>query len=504
MADVPFRKKGFAEIVGSLLEDAASGSGGRTVLSDANGGSVVRTLMEVFARELAVAYEQLEQVWHSAYLDSADGQALDFVVALVGVQRRVPGHLEGTVTFSRGQPAPQDIHIPAGTLVAGRDQPLFATTAPATLIRGDTLVGVGVLSVEPSKDGKPVPPNALNTMPRPIAGIEQVRNPADLIPRQRAETDDELRRRVGAQAGATTTATVAAIEQAVRSLGIGEVRVLEYPADPALLPGQIHVVVGDPDLSAELKQEVADRIEAVRPAGIAVSSGPATRVRVQVSAMLTLDAERSERERKVIESTLAGRLIGYFAQLAVGEPVRESKLRSILASDDAVVGVDPLAGHSPLMEPFVRGDDGVLKSQASRYLLSTGDIAVGPRDRVALAPDELPVRLALVGPAPDLLVDVALELVPATPTDGIADKLRTLVGPLVADATKTRRLDFEPLRTKVFGPVVAADRIASLRITVLHAADGRAVELSAAVASEALAKREAPRLRNTLVTVRPR
>ena len=503
MADVPFRKKGFAEIVGSLLEDAASGRGGRTALTDANGGSVVRTLMEVFARELAVAYEQLEQVYRSAYLDSAGGQALDFVVALVGMQRRVPGHLEGTVTFSRGQPAPQDIHIPAGTLVAGRDQPLFATTTPATLIQGDALVGVGVLSVEPSKDGKPVPAAALNTMPRPIAGIEQVRNPAALIPRQRAETDDELRQRVRAQAGATTTATVAAIEQAVRSLGIAEVRVLEYPADPALLPGQIRVVVGDPDLPAELMQQVADRIEAVRPAGIVVSSGPATRVWVQVTAMLTLDAERSERERKAIESRITGRLIAYFAQLAVGEPVRESKLRSILASDDAVVGVDPLAGFSALMEPFVRGDGGVLKSQASRYLLSTGDIAVGPGDRIALAPDELPIRLTLVGPAPNLLVDVALELVPGTPTDGVADKLRTLVGPLVADAAKSRRIDFEPLRSKITGPVVAADRIASLRITVLHAADGRAVELSAAAASEALAEREVPRLRNTPVTVRP-
>ena len=117
----------------------------------------------------------------------------------------------------------------------------------------------------------------MTTMPRPIAGIEQVANAADLIPRQRAETDEELRQRARAQARSANTGTVAALEQAVRTLGIREVRVLEYPVDPALLPGKIHVVIGDPDLSPQLLEQVADRIEQVRPAGIQVSSGAATR-----------------------------------------------------------------------------------------------------------------------------------------------------------------------------------------------------------------------------------
>ncbi|NML13688.1 baseplate J/gp47 family protein [Azohydromonas caseinilytica] len=504
-AELPFHKKDFAEIVAALLEDAASGRGGRTALTDANGGSVVRTLMEVFAREMAVGYEQLEQVWRSAYLDTASGQALNFVVALVGVQRRAPGHLEGLVTFSRGQGAPQDIHIPAGTLVAGRDQPLFATTEPATLAQGDSLVSVGVLSVEPSRDGKPVPSGALNTMPRPIAGIEAVRNAADLIPRQRAESDEELRQRVRAQAGATTTATVAAIEQAVRALGIAEVKVLEYPADPALLPGQIQVVVGDPDVDAALMQQVHDRIELVRPAGIVVRSAPATRVWVQVTATLTLDSERPLHERKAIESLLTGRLASYFAQLGVGEPVRESKLRSILSSHDAVIQIDSTPGFSTLMEPFVREDgaDGALKSQASRYLLSNGDILVGPRERIGLRPAELPVRLTLLGPAPEVLVDIALELAPGGSSEGVADKLRTLVGPLVTAAAKAGRLEFEPLRAKIVGPVLRAEALAGLRITVLHAADGRVVELSKDQPDDALAPRELPRLRNTPVSVSP-
>ena len=500
-SDLPFHKKDFAEIVGGLLEDAASGRGGRTALTDAAGGSVVRTLMEVFAREMAVCYEQLDLVYRSAYLDTASGASLNYVVALLGIQRRPPGHIEGQVTFSRSQPAPQDIHIPAGTLVAGRDQPQFATVAHAVLVQGERLVSVGVLSLEPG-DGT-VPADKLNTMPRPIAGVEGVSNAADLIPRQRAETDDELRQRARVQARSSDTGTVAALEQAVRSLGIQEVRVLEYPADPALLPGQIQVVVGDPDLAPALLEQVVDRIEQVRPAGIVVGSGPAPRVWVQVTAMLTLDADRPDRERRVIENKLAGELISYFSQLAVGEPVHEAKVRSILIGNDAVVGCDPGAGFEHLLEPFVR-EDGALKSKASRYLLTSGDLQVGPRERIGLLPAELPIRLTLQGPAPAVLLDIGLELVAGTDPASFAnltDRLRAAGKAMLIDAVKTGHIDYAPLADAI-GRIVPAKQQAKLRLTVVHESDGRVVELSAAQAREPLAAREVPRVRNIPVSVR--
>lgn len=501
-ADQPFRKRGFAEIVDSLLEDAASGRGGRTALTDAAGGSVVRTLMEVYAREMAVCYEQLDLVYRSAYLDTAGGAALNYVVALAGLQRRPPGHLEGQVTFSRSQPAPQDIHIPAGTLVAGRGQPAFATLGNAVLVQGERMVSVGVLSLEPVAEGGPqeVQAGLLTTMPRPIAGIEQVANAADLIPRQRAETDEELRQRARAQARSANTGTVAALEQAVRTLGIREVRVLEYPVDPALLPGKIHVVIGDPDLSPQLLEQVADRIEQVRPVGIQVSSGAATRVWVQVTATLTLDVDRPDAEKKAIESRLHADLLGYFAQLGVGEPVHQAKIRSILLGQDAVVGCDASRGFNGLLEPFELVDDKP-RSQASRYLLSNGDILVGQRERIGLLPARLPIRLTLLGPAPAVLVDIAIELPPGGNPAGIAERLAAGPGRLVADAAKVGRIEFAPLLAAI-NLVVAADKRTLLRVTAVHEADGRVVELSEQLPEDALGERELPRLRNTPVTVR--
>lgn len=54
-------------------------------------------------------------------------------------------------------------------------------------------------------------------------------NPGDLVLRQREETDDELRARARRLVLSSNTGTVAALEEAARSLGIREVQVIENP-----------------------------------------------------------------------------------------------------------------------------------------------------------------------------------------------------------------------------------------------------------------------------------
>lgn len=501
----PFIKKDFASIVTGLLEDVASGRGGRTALTDANDGSVVRTLIEVFAREMAVAYEQLDIVYRNAYLDTAEGASLDKVVALLALSRHRAGHLEGTVTFSRGQPAPEDIHIPAGTLVAGKGVPPCATTEKAVLGKGTQLISVGVLSLDPATEGvQLIKAGAIGSMPRPITGVEQVSNPGDLVPRRREETDDELRDRVRTLMQAANTGTVSALELAVRSLGVKQVQVLEYPKDPALLPGQIFVVLGDADLDDDLLAQVADRIEDVRPAGIVVQSGPATQIWAQVTATLTLNADLPDRQRQAIEDKLTAALSAYFEQLKVGEPVRQAKIRSILIGDDAVVGCDLTPGFPFLLEPFVRAD-GKLVSKSGKYLRSSGDIEIGPRERVGLLPKELPVRLTLQGPAPAVSLDVVLEIAMGGSDTGVKDGVIAAFGQALTDAVKKAGggdglLEYDVLR-KLADGVVKPGTVARLRVTAVHEADGRVVELAFAGTTDHFNGREVPRLRNVSVSV---
>ena len=216
-AETPYYSKDFATLVNDLLGHFTSPGGGRTPLTDVTEGSVVRTLVEAFARELAVCYEQLHKVYRYGYLDTAESVALDNVVALLGISRYQAGHVEGSVTFSRQQPAPEDIPIPAGTLVTGRDIPLFETVGNGLLRKGELETTVGVRAGEAG--GKAVQAGKITVMPRPMLGIEGVTNRSDLIPRQQEETDEELRARTRHALLRANLGTQAALEQAVRSWG---------------------------------------------------------------------------------------------------------------------------------------------------------------------------------------------------------------------------------------------------------------------------------------------
>jgi hypothetical protein len=88
-----------------------------TPLTDINVGSVVRTLLETTAREMAVQYAQLRQVYDGAFVETAEGGSLEKTVALVDVRRLRAGHPIGRVRFSRRSGSPGEITLPNGTAV---------------------------------------------------------------------------------------------------------------------------------------------------------------------------------------------------------------------------------------------------------------------------------------------------------------------------------------------------------------------------------------------------
>ncbi len=72
-----------------------------TGITDVNPGSVTRTIVESIALEMDYLYAQLNQVYNSAYIDTASGKALDLVVALLGISRKPAGYAIGEVAFGR-------------------------------------------------------------------------------------------------------------------------------------------------------------------------------------------------------------------------------------------------------------------------------------------------------------------------------------------------------------------------------------------------------------------
>ncbi len=498
--DVPFRKKDFSAIAAALIADARSGLGGRPALTDATEGSVVLTLMEAFARELAVAYEQLDIVYRYAFLETAAGSALDQVVALLGLERLARGFLVGSVEFSRATPTQADIPIPAGTLVAGLNVPLMQTVRDARLEAGQRAVLVDVQSVERPDRPAPVDAGKISLMPRPIAGIEQVSNPAAIILRRSGETDDELRARARQTIRGATTGTVDALVRAVHGCGIAQVKVIE---DLVARPGEIRLVLGEAAIDDAVMEQVHAAVARTRPAGVRVLVGNASPVSIRITAMLQLNKDYTTAERQAIAKQIRDDLKAYFDRLDVGEAVRAAKIRTILGANPSVQAVAE-TGASRLMEPVV----GTFSLAAK--LSTNGDFMPDQAERAVLALDDTWPQLTLESPG--VRVDAELRLdpsvSPASVRQDFVDRLTQLLAAKSSEfqlaesraaqegAQPVLELTFDELRRTL----AVADRVVTaLRFAVVHERTSRVQEMTLAAEKQApqrdsFAARERPRV----------
>lgn len=202
------------------------------VVTDFEVGSVARTLYESFSYELALVYEKMQMVYLSAYVDTAQGNQLDQVVAVLGITRNQPDFAEGVVSFQRDG-AGLDIFIPAGTLVATKESStgekhVYQTTKEATLTAVRTSVDVRIRAVERGEEFETAA-GTLSVMPRPVPGIKSITNadPIRLVGKRR-ESDDELRDRAKNTLISSGKATILSIENTLLSLpGVRDARVRE-------------------------------------------------------------------------------------------------------------------------------------------------------------------------------------------------------------------------------------------------------------------------------------
>lgn len=471
-----FLKKGFEGLVADMLT-ALGKSSARTALTDTTEGSVVRTLVETFGRELALVYEQLERVHRMAYLDTANGQALDLVVALLGVDRQLPGHLEGTVTFCRSRRDTTEILIPIGTRVCGKGVPLCETAEPAVLAATEEAVTVRVRSVEAPRaqdlkkggalEGGKLPAGKLFFMPRPIVGIESVGNVNELsIPKkQKPESDEELRERARQTVDGANLGTLAALRAMLARFGFTEVKLEEPPGLPGVV--QIRVEGLDPN-NDNLHKELLAALDRARPAGVQIRLEGTQPLYVGLKATLVLDRERSDQEMLLIRRGIQSKLATYFEGMRIADTVRWSKVNNILGADPAVVNVEHLQ----------------LSSQNGAELAEGMDVIAALNQRPALAPTPRAISLTLVPPALLVQLDVTVKTTAAEKVVRVA--LEKVLAEyegfrLTADAIKSRLAGALPHDT----PLDLA-----LPLRALHRHNGFVVELKNSRDEDVLLERE--------------
>lgn len=315
-------------------------------LTDLNVGSVVRTLLESVARELAVAYLHLQQVYDSAFLDTAEGTSLDRVVALVGVTRLPPDRPVARVTFSRRPDSVGSITVPAGTVVTDAKASRYLTAAEFTIDPAESSRDALVVGEGPGT--KPVAAGELDRLEIAVAGIAAVTNPqASLLPGT-PESDDDLRRRARGALHGAVRGTMDALRFGLLSLaGVKNVDITEAPNG---VPGEIAVSLafeGAP--TPALLARVQERIDEFRPAGVRVVRTDASTLTVDVSVQLTLAGTGLRPDDLApLTSAVTAQLKSYLGNLPPGSTPRRGKLQAIALQDprvhDARVVLQPAGG----------------------------------------------------------------------------------------------------------------------------------------------------------------
>lgn len=144
--------------------------------------------IQFFAEELDANWKQLESIFYSQFVDTAEGVALDFVVALGGISRNPARKAQVELEFS----GVNGSEIPVGTLVQTPTGIRFITIEAGIISSGSATVSAIALVAGSSGI---VPPDLINEIATPLSGVEAVTNPAPSFDGAERETDPELRER---------------------------------------------------------------------------------------------------------------------------------------------------------------------------------------------------------------------------------------------------------------------------------------------------------------------
>ncbi|WP_163541342.1 baseplate J/gp47 family protein [Occultella kanbiaonis] len=382
----------------------------RSPLSDINVGSVTRTLTEAIGREIAVVYQQINLAYLSAFVDTATGTSLDYVVAILGVTRKSAEFAEGLATFFRAAGVDGNINIPAGTRLATSDAKVFTTTQPRTLQTGQVRIDAPIRAdVAFAGDDGLVAAGAISEMTQPIAGIENVSNLDPTIRAAADETDDELRTRAKAALRSLGKATLAALDRVIRE---GRGTPVEFfdpnsPLGSRSEPGTVTVVV---DAEPERLPSLTDAVHATRAAGV-VATLVARYVfispRVRASITAGLSGPGQEQVRADIVAAAAAYVDGLTRGEAADGATLLAAIRAVPDVQEATI-VDVVVARADLAGP--EGDAGLVDALVQAIqLLPDGSDDAALRAALATSVATAGVNAPTTGRIPDrsLLVSTA-------------------------------------------------------------------------------------------------
>lgn len=303
-----------------------------TILTDVQVGSVVRTLLESVAKEMAALYAQVNLAYDAAFLETATGASLDRVVALLGFRRLRAGRATGFATFTRRAGTAGDITIPAGTPVTdGQDKIRYETTETHLMRGGESTAQVRIRGAAESTPV--VDANTLTVISRLVAGLSDVTNERPTTRANEDESDDDLRLRAR---GAFTSIDKGTIEALRRGLlQLDDVRDVLIDEMPDGIAGEVRLKLSLAPNANETR--INDHIEELRPAGVRVSwKKSSLALKATVKLILAGNALPAV-ELTELKKAAQEKLVSAVNARGIGETVRIQPLIASLLGDPRIV-----------------------------------------------------------------------------------------------------------------------------------------------------------------------
>lgn len=241
-------------------------------ISNVNHGSVMRTLVEVFAESEDIANYYLEYVYRCMDIDNCYGEELDRAVKILGLVRETSKAAVGEITLSTGDsPTEYDIEIPYGFIVSTRPNrdgevtEFYISDTQRVLQAGESEIKVAVTCTEPGLVY--IPAGAIDVMSQSLQGIDSIVNEHAINGGRDDESDEEFRERIKNVRETFGKCTNEALEAAVDQVsGVTKSRVMDMYKGVGTTG--IIVVTDTVPPPQSVQNEIYSVVQAVKASGI--------------------------------------------------------------------------------------------------------------------------------------------------------------------------------------------------------------------------------------------
>lgn len=349
-----FKRPTYNELITDMESEARAKYGADINTSER---SFLGIILRLFAWFLSKVWQDTEDTYNSAYVNTADGNQLDRLGPYVGIQRNLSTWATGTIEIT-GTPG---YTVPSGFRLSTIAETFFETLEDITLDAAGNGNG-NIQALEPGTIGN-VAAGVITIVANPDANVTSVTNPQPTSGGQNKETDPEFRERFAQSTAGGGAATIDSIRSALlRTPGVRAATIIENDKntpDPDGRPAksfEAYLLGGDPtDIGQAILANKAAGIESYGNKSITVKDLAGTPHEIKFSyalergvyirLTLTKNNQYPADGDKQITSSLI-RYVGgedadgqIYAGLGLGDDVIHSKL---IAAAYSVPGIDDM------------------------------------------------------------------------------------------------------------------------------------------------------------------